>query len=174
MAYFQLDKNEKKRYFDARDRSQLTPEDYQIAAQSLLANANEYVLFVKRVSNRDFNQILDVLFPFLSNCGFACELFLKAILCFEKTDYIAQLHGKERHSLYELYGLLSPDMKNQIVCQFPHRNDTQENFELCLKENAQIFFELRYATEYTQLAGNGYFIPDLMITLQTVANLKSK
>ena len=174
MAYFQIDKNPKKKFFDLNtDRTKLTSEDYEEAAEALMKNANEHFLFIWKASNRDFSQVLDVWCPFLSNCGFVCELLLKAILCFEQIDYMTQLRGKNRHSLYLLYGLLRENTKDEIVNHFPHRSDKKENFDLCLQENAQTFFELRYSTEYTELAGNIYFIPDFMITLHNVAESKN-
>ena len=112
---------------------------------------------------------MDTLHPFLSNCALACELLLKAILCFERTDYIMKLYGKDRHSLYRLYGLLKPETQKELANRFPYRDDVVENFELCLQENAQAFLELRYATEYKRLSGSVYFIPDLMVTLYNIA-----
>ena len=85
---------------------------------------------------------------------------------------MAKLRGKEKHSLYQLYELLKSDTKEEIVNTFPHRSDKKENFDLCLRENAQTFFELRYSTEYTELAGDIYFIPDLMVTLYNMIKLK--
>lgn len=41
------------------------------------------------------------------------------------------------------------------------------------KRKCTDFFELRYSTEYTELAGNMYFIPDLMITLHNIVESKS-
>jgi len=173
MANFQIDKNPKKKFFDPKtDRTKLTAEDYEEAADALIKNAEEYFLFIIKASKCNLNQVLDVWCPFLSNCGLVCELFLKSILCFEQTDYMIKLRGKDKHSLYHLYMLLKSSTKEEIVNKFPHRSDKKENFELCLKENAQTFFELRYSTEYTELAGNMYFIPDLMATLHNI--IKSK
>lgn len=169
MAFFQIDKNPKKKFFDKEtDRTSLTREDYEDAWKALYENAKEYHLFLLKASNGDMNRIIEVLNPFLSNCGLVCELLLKAILCFEQTDYMVHLRGKDRHSLYQLYGLLNSNTKEEIMNQFPHRSDKRENFELCLQENAQILYELRYATEYKELAGDTCFIPDLMVTLHIV------
>lgn len=170
MAYFQIEKNPKKRFFDLKtDRATLTPADFEAAAYALMDNAKQYFSFVIRASKGDLNQVLDVWCPFLSNCGLTSELFLKAILCFEGTDYIDRLKGKNRHSLYELYMLLDQNTKDNIICLFPDRSTRNESFELCLQENAQTFFELRYSTEYSQMAGSAYFIPDFMKTLYAVA-----
>lgn len=174
MAYFQIDKNPKKAFFDPKtDRTKLTSENYKEAANALMKNAKEYHLFILKASNKNLNQVLDVLFPFLSNCGLVCELLLKAILCLEQTDYMALLKGKDRHSLYKLYGLLNQNTKEEILNRFPHRSDKKENFDLCLRESAQTFFELRYWAEYTQLVGDAYFIPDFMVTLYMVAESKN-
>lgn len=175
MAYFQIDKNPKKRFFDPKiDRTKLASDDYEEAADALMNNAKEYYLFIIKASKRDFNQILDIWCPFLSNCGLVCELLLKSLLCFEQTDYMIKLHGKDKHSLYQLYILLKASTKEEILNKFPHKSDKKENFDLCLKENAQIFFELRYSTEYTELAGNMYFIPDLMVTLYNITESKKQ
>lgn len=166
MAKFQINENPKKRFFDSKiDRTKLTFDDYKEAHNALVNNAKEYYLFVIKASNGNLNHVLDVWCPFLSNCGLVCELLLKSMLCLEHTDYMIKLNGKEKHSLYQLYELLEFSTKEEIIKKFPNRSDKKENFELCLKENAQIFFELRYSTEYTELAESIYFIPDLMITL---------
>lgn len=95
MAYFQIDKNPKKKFFDKKtDRTNLTSEDYEEASNALYENAKEHHLFILKASCGDLKQILDVWNPFLSNCGFVCELLLKSILCFEQTDYMTRLHGK--------------------------------------------------------------------------------
>ncbi len=175
MAYFQIDKNPKKKFFDPKtDRTKLTAEDYEEAADALIKNAEEYFLFIITVSKSNLNQVLDVWCPFLSNCGLVCELLLKSILCLEQTDYTIKLHGKDKHSLFHLYGLLKINTREEIVNKFPHRSEKKENFELCLKENAQTFFELRYSTEYTELAGDMYFIPDLMVTLHNMIEYKKQ
>lgn len=175
MTYFQIDKNPKKKFFERNiDRTKLTLDDYEDAAVALLNNAKEYYMFIIKASNGNLNQVLDVWCPFLSNCGLVCELLLKSLLCFEHTDYMVKLRGKEKHSLYQLYRLLKSSTKEEIINMFPHRSDKKENFELCLKENAQAFFELRYSTEYTELAGNAYFIPDLMVTLYNIIKLQKQ
>ena len=175
MAYFQIEKNPKKRFFDPKiDRTKLTLDDYEEAADALMNNAKEYYLFIIKASKGDLNQVLDIWCPFLSNCGLVCELLLKSLLCFEQTDYTSKLHRADKHSLYQLYELLEPSTKEEIIDKFPHRSDKKENFELCLKENAQTFFELRYATEYTELAGNMYFIPDFMVTLYNMIGSKKQ
>lgn len=173
MAYFQIDKNPKKRFFDSKiDRTKLTIDDYEEAAVAHMNNAKEYYLFIINATINNMNQILNFWCPFLSNCGLVCELLLKSLLCFEQTDYTIKLHGKDKHSLYQLYGLLKTSTKEEIINKFPHRSDKKENFELCLKENAQTFFELRYSTEYKELAGDIYFIPDLMNTLYNMVESK--
>ena len=171
MANFQIDTNPKKIFFDLKtDRTKLTLDDYDKAANALMNNAKEYYLFIMKASNGDLKQMLDTWCPFLSNCGLVCELLLKSILCFEHIDYMKKLKGKDKHSLYQLYELLESSTKEEIINKFPHRS--KENFDLCLKENSQIFFELRYSTEYTELTGNIYFIPDLMITLYNMIESK--
>lgn len=175
MAHFQIDKNPKKRFFDPKiDRTKLISDDYEEAADALMNNAKEYYLFIIKASRKDIKQVLDIWCPFLSNCGLVCELLLKSLLCFEQTDYMIKLHGKDKHSLYQLYILLKGSTKEEILNKFPHRSGKKENFDLCLKENAQIFFELRYSTEYTELAGNMYFIPDLMVTLYNITESKKQ
>lgn len=174
MANFQIDKNSKKKFFDCKmDRTKLTLGDYEEAADALMNNAKEYYLFIIKASKGDLGQVLDIWCPFLSNCGLVCELLLKSLLCFEHTDYMSKLSGKDRHSLYQLYEFLKSSTKEEIINRFPHRSDKKENFDLCLKENAQIFFELRYSTEYTELAGNIYFISDFMITLYNMIAAKN-
>lgn len=175
MAYFQIEKNPKKKFYDPKiNRTKLTSEDYKAAADALRKNAKEYHLFILKASNGNLNQVLDVWCPFLSNCGLVCELLLKSLLCFEQTDYVSKLHRKDKHSLYRLYELLKHSTKKEIIDLFPHRSGKKGNFELCLKENAQTFYELRYSTEYKELAGDTYFIPDLMVTLYKVVESKNK
>jgi len=87
-------------------------------------------------------------------------------LCFGQTDYAIKLRGKDKHSLFRLYGLLKINTREEIVNKFPHRSDK--------KENAQTFFELRYSTEYTELAGDMYFIPDLMVILHNMIESKKQ
>lgn len=166
MAHFQIEKNPKKKFFDLKvDRTTLTEKDFEQAADALISNATEYFVFVSQAISRNLNHATHCMFPVLVNCGFACELLLKALNCMERVDYIKELHGKDRHSLYLLYKLLNEKTQKEIVDSFPHRSDKKENFELCLQENAQVFFELRYSTEYFEVAGNIYFVPDLMVTL---------
>lgn len=182
MAYFQIAKNSKEKFFALKkkeDRTKLAAEDYEKASESLVKNACEYRLFVLSACNGDLNQALPFWFPFLSNCGLVCELFLKSILCFEQTDYMTQLGGKDRHSLNKLYGLLKSDTKEEILVQFPYTNERnqrrskREYFDLCLREDAQAFFEYRYSTEYTGLAGEVYFLPDFIKALYAVAKAKN-
>lgn len=171
MANFQIDLNPKKIFFNRKtDRTKLTSDDYDEAANALMNNAKEYYLFIMKACNGDLGQVLDTWCPFLSNCGLVCELLLKSLLCFEHTDYMKKLRGKDKHSLYKLYELLELNTKKEIINKFPHRS--KENFDLCLNENSQIFFELRYSTEYTELAGSVYFIPDLMTTLYNMIEHK--
>lgn len=172
MAYFQIEKNPKKRFFDLKvDRTKLMDEDFEEATEALIRNATEYFIFVSQAISGDLKQAVPCMFPVLVNCGFACELLLKALNCMERVDYIKKLHGKDRHSLYSLYKLLSEKTREKIVDNFPHRSDKKENFELCLQENAQVFFELRYSTEYSELAGDMYFTPDLMVTLFNIIQI---
>lgn len=140
MAKFQIEKNSKKRFFDLKIiRTKLTLDDYEEAAVALTNNAKEYLLFIMKASNSDLNQALDIWCPFLSNCGLVCELLLKSLLCLEHTDYMIKLRGKDKHSLYQLYELLKSSTKEEIINSFPHRSGKKENFNLCLRENAQIF-----------------------------------
>lgn len=164
-VYFQIEKNPKKMFFSSKNRSELSANDYRVAAYSLLESAKEYHRFISKASNKDLNQVLDVFIPFLVNCGFVCELLLKALLCYEQTDYIALLRGKDRHSLKKLFTLLEPSTQDVIIQEYPYRYVRREDFQSCLEENAHVFYELRYSAEYTLLAGSGYFIPDLMTTL---------
>jgi len=74
MAKFQIEKNPKKRFFDLKiDRTTLTLDDYEEAADALIRNAKEYFLFIIKASDSDLNQVLDIWCPFLSNCGLVCE-----------------------------------------------------------------------------------------------------
>ena len=42
--YYQIDKNSKKEFFDLKtDRTQLTAEDYEVAADALIRNAKEII-----------------------------------------------------------------------------------------------------------------------------------
>lgn len=70
MAYFQMDKNPKKKFFEQKnDRTKLTLDDYKEAADALINNAEEYYLFILKASKGDLRQVVDVWYPFLSNCG---------------------------------------------------------------------------------------------------------
>ena len=170
LAYFQIENNEKFPFFAYKnqDRKNLTKDDYIQAAKQLSKQVREYIVFIDKASGHRIDTVFDTVYPFISNCGFACELMLKSLLCYEQCDFGLILKGSERHSLLKLFDLLSDEIKTKITSHRFFTLRKNEDFYTNLKENAQAFTNLRYASDYKELVVDMYFLPNLMVILHNV------
>ena len=152
--------------FKKQEREKLTEADYVQAAVLLSEQATQYKLFIDKASGHTIDTMFATMYPFLSNCGLACELMLKALLCYQKCDYIYELKNSyERHALLCLFNLLEGKTKTQIMTHDFFVKCRNEDFIENLKEYSNVFVELRYANEYKKICVDPFFLPNLMVIL---------
>ena len=151
-AFFQMEKNPK--------REILTDADYIAISKSCMENANSFF----DVATRCLPLLYRSSEAVFTNIAFACELYLKALLYFEKTD------AKHTHDLSALFHLLPLEYQQRIIQTHPCTNIPRENFELDLKEIGKAFSVLRYSFERSMLSCNVQFLGELMATLAEITN----
>ena len=150
VAYFQIDKNPK--------RKLETPEDYDAFAISTYKSAVDY----SRIVEISFQPLFPNCIPAIcSIASFASELFMKSIV------YLKLQKQCKGHDLFEIYNLLPNEIKEEIKHNHPCSNTKKEIFELELKETGKGFETLRYHHEKSRLAFNAVFIIELMLTLRS-------
>lgn len=89
-------------------------------------------------------QIIQLPVPTVVNAAFSCEMFLKAILIFEGTDYPTDRKG---HHLLQLYSLISDKNKKRISAFCMPGNDSEGRFSWFLCGHASDFTDIRYFME---------------------------
>ncbi len=149
MAFFQMDKNEKK--------NPQSEEEFRQYAKSVFDNAEEYYFLVKKVLPEALLKAGDALF---ANMAFSCELYLKSILVYEKCVLI------KGHQLLGLYEQIESKEVKTTIRKAINRDD----FDLCLKEASKSFEVIRYAYEYKQMVCNVEFMMQFMFVLRATAN----
>ena len=171
LEYTKSEKNEKFSFFTYKkqEREKLTEADYIQAAVLLSEQATQFKLFIDKASEHTIDTMFDTMYPFLSNCALACELMLKALLCYEKCDYTYRLKNKqERHSLLCLFNLLNEETKLRISSHDFFVKYRTENFLEDLKTYSYAFVNLRYAHEYKINCDDPFFLPNLMVILYKI------
>lgn len=171
LEYTKSQNNEKFSFFDYKkqEREKLTEDDYVQAAVLLSEQATQFKLFIDKASGHTIDTMFDTMYPFLSNCGLACELMLKAMLCYEKCDYISKIEKKqELHSLLCLFNLLDGKTKREIITHDFFVKCRKENFIEDLQEYSKAFVNLRYANEYKKICVDPFFLPNLMVVLNKI------
>ncbi len=171
LEYTKSEKNEKMSFFEYKkqEREKLTEDDYIQAAVDLSEQAEQFKVFIDKASGHRIDTMFDTMYPFLSNCGLACELMLKSMLCYEKCDYKRKLKKKkEWHSLLCLFNLLSGETKTKISSHDFFVKYRKEDFMKDLEENAQAFVKLRYANEYKKICIDPFFLSNLMVVLYKI------
>ena len=91
----------------------------------------------------------------MTNVAFACELYLKSLLFFERKDC------RNHHDLFKLYNMLSDDMKSSVRILRTRKSD-KRGFELSLKENGEAFVVFRYMYENVTMSSDPQFLSELM------------
>ena len=81
--------------------------------------------------------------PCVVNAAFACEMFLKSLLCELKIKYNPHSEG---HNLFLLYKKLPSDIQKTIA-EFCRDRDDTNVFEKWLKNHANDFVDIRYFME---------------------------
>lgn len=154
---FQIDKSEK--------LIPVTTEDYSVVAHNALNSSDEFLHIadpydVQQNINLSFND------AFCANMMFACELYLKAILLFNKIKFTY------KHSLKELFDILP--VRIQTIIKSECSKAKQDNFDLQIKELSSAFVVFRYAYEYACLAYDFVFLAVLECALYTAAHNEIK
>lgn len=171
LEYTKSEKNENFSFFTYKkqEREKLTEADYVQAAVLLSEQATQFKLFIDKASGHTIDTMFDTMYPFLSNCALACELMLKALLCYEKCDYIRKIEKKqELHSLLHLFNLLDEKTKTEIMTHDFFVKCRNEDFTEDLKEYSKAFVKLRYANEYKKICADPFFLPNLMVILYKI------
>lgn len=150
MAYFQLDKNPKRKLENEDDYDKYADACYRQATHfSYLCINNMPMVFTEHCM------------AWFTNAAFACELFFKYHLFCLRVDYKKY---KKEHNLYNLFKLLPDYLQEDIIKCHPD-NMTKELFELQLYELGKAFIEFRYSYEKDMLAFCGNFLIELFIEL---------
>ncbi len=150
MAYFQLDKNPK--------RKLETEEDYDKYASACYKQASHFAYLCIRNINLIASEHI---FALYTNMAFACELYFKYYLfCLQ-----ADKSFMKKHNLHDLFHLLPENLQEQIKVNHPCGNIKREEFDLNLKELGASFVEFRYAYEKDSLAFNAQFLAELFAIL---------
>lgn len=79
--------------------------------------------------------------PYIVNMIFACELYLKALLCHDKIDY------KKIHKLDELFELLPEEYKQEITNSYNSKVTNGISLNEFTQKHANAFVEKRYPNE---------------------------
>lgn len=150
MAYFQLDKNPK--------RKLKTEEDYEKYARACYKQAISFSVLCMKTKDMIISEYC---MAWYTNVAFACELFFKYFLFWIHMDSKEFIH---KHNLYELFKLLPEELQEDIIKCHPEKI-TIEEFELNLKELGKAFTEFRYSYEKDSLAFSAQFLAELFAEL---------
>lgn len=92
--------------------------------------------------------------PFIVNCAFACEIFLKFLLSFYKIDF------KREHDLKKLFDLLPKDVQNKVNERQREKFGTLQTWYGgdILQTISNAFIEWRYKYEKRQLHNETSFL----------------
>lgn len=153
LTYFQMEKNKE---FDLKKKT-----DYIEMGKRAYKSAEEYFYIVQNC----FFMILNGNHSALcTNMSFACELYIKSLLFYEKIEC------RNKHDLFELYNMLPNQIKNEIKKYHPCSNINKDMFEQELKELGKSFVVFRYSYERKSLAWNMQFLIELIQTLNFYTN----
>lgn len=147
MAYFQMDKNPRKRLG--------TEEDFIKYAESAYESAKEYM----KASMILLPHLIECSIPMMSNAAFTCELFLKVILTYTHT--VTNEKQLREHNLYKLYNRIEDKSIQERIC----KDTLEEQFDLTLKEIGKAFEVARYVHEYKEMACDVKFLYMFMNSL---------
>lgn len=153
MAFFQMDKNEKKK--------PISEEEYRQYAKRIYNNAEEYFnLIILAAKESQGAALLTSANAVFANMAFACELYLKSMLVYEKCQLV------KGHWLNELFEQLGDqEIKNTIK-----RKVNRTDFDLCIKEVSKCFEVIRYAYEYKEMVCDVKFLLIFMFSLHDVCS----
>lgn len=151
MAYFQLDKNPKRKL--EKD------EDYKKYAKSCYEQAMHFSYLCLRTQDMIVSEHCIAWF---TNVAFACELYFKYFL------FCIQAESKRfmnEHNLYKLFMLLPDELQADIIKCHPQKNITGDEFGLNLRELGKAFIEFRYSYEKDSIAFSARFLVELFVEL---------
>ena len=151
MAYFQLDKNPK--------RKLETSEDYDKYARACYKQAMHFSVLCIR--NQDLI-VSEHCMAWYTNVAFSCELFFKYYLFCIHADSKTFI---KKHDLFELFTLLPEELQKDIIKCHPEKDITRDMFELNLKELGKAFTEFRYSYEKDSMAFSAQFLAELFAEL---------
>lgn len=118
--------------------------------RDLLKNGNEFLKAAERCAAQDESGTIHIfddgglnILPAATvvNASFACEMYLKALLCHYKIDYPTDKNG---HNLERLYSLLPDNTKNRIdkmLGKTSHGDSLMQSF---VKRHQRDFVDARY------------------------------
>lgn len=106
-------------------------------------------------------QIESFIVPAVVNLAFSIELYLKFLLAKNKTT-------KRRHELLDLFNLLDPSIKQDII---KLTNYNKDEFEVLLKKHSEAFREWRYIHESNESIGADLeFMRKLVECVESIVN----
>ena len=98
--------------------------------------------------------------PEAVNRAFACELYMKAILCVKQASFFG-------HNLKELFNQLPTSIQEEITSLLAYPKD---DFESKLEKASCIFEECRYVYEYSSMRTDILFLRKLSNALHAVSH----
>lgn len=138
-----------------------------------LANVevSDYEILDRANQFRDAADILkksNKLIPTEVNACFACELYLKYLVIFEKNNIQMKTWDKaaSKHDLKALYDMCSNNVKIQI------KEKMKDDFENHLEKVKLNFKMLRYDYEYDKVTYSPVFVVNFMETLSEICNCR--
>ena len=141
--------------------------------EELLANVevSDYEILDRANQFRDAADILkksNKLIPTEVNACFACELYLKYLVIFEKNNIQMKTWDKvaSKHDLKELYDMCSNNVRIQI------KEKMEDDFENHLEKVKLNFIMLRYDYEYDKVTYSPVFVVNFMETLSEICNCR--
>ncbi len=150
MAYFQLEKNPKRKLD--------TDEDYDKYAKACYRQAKDFSFLCIR--NADLI-VSEHCMAWFTNVAFACELYFKYYLFCLRVE---SRKFTKKHDIYELFKLLPDELQEDIIKNHPD-GMKKDLFELSLKELGKAFIEFRYSYEKDSMAFSAKFLAELFAEL---------
>lgn len=105
---------------------------------------NQANAFYNTANSIDYKKDMKMLYPYVVNITFACELYIKYIIKKEKGFY------KKEHCIYELF--LQLDTFTQSLIENNYKKKCAINLLTTLKEEGENFINWRYAFEKSSLS----------------------
>lgn len=105
--------------------------------------------------------------PFVVNCAFACELYLKSLLSYNKIKF----NLKKGHNLHYLFGLLPENIKDDLTAEAINLSPN-ECLDKLLIGISDIFVSARYSHEKCLFSFNILGLEELTLLIRKKAYIE--